>query len=54
MSVAEPMSEPLKQRIASLSPEQRALLEKRLMSKKAPAAGEQAIPRRRTSGPCPL
>jgi alpha-ketoglutarate-dependent taurine dioxygenase len=48
------MSEPLKQRIASLSPEQRALLEKRLMSKKAPAARDAGIPRRRTNEPCPL
>src|SRR5262245_46595397 len=48
------MSEPLKQRIASLSPEQRATLEKRLMSRKAPTGRDAGIPRRRTNEPCAL
>lgn len=47
------MSE-LKQRIASLSPEKRAILEQMLLKKKAAAKEEQPIPRRSFSGPCPL
>lgn len=48
------MSELLKRRIAGLSPEQRALLEQRLLNKGGPAGRDQGIPRRRTAGPCPL
>lgn len=40
--------------MSSLSPEKRALLERRLMEKRAAAARQQAIPRRSTQGPCPL
>ncbi|HVO62723.1 MAG TPA: amino acid adenylation domain-containing protein [Terriglobales bacterium] len=40
--------------IGNLSPEKRALLERRLMEKRAAAAKAQIIPRRTTNGPCPL
>src|SRR5512140_3330685 len=40
--------------MSNLSPEKRALLEKRLMEKRAAAAKEQVIRRRTTEGPCPL
>lgn len=40
--------------IGNLSPEKRALLERRLMEKRATAAKAQIIPRRSTQGPCPL
>jgi amino acid adenylation domain-containing protein len=40
--------------MSNLSPEKRALLERRLMEKRAAAAKNQAIPRRSTDGPCPL
>ena len=40
--------------MSSLSPEKRALLERRLMEKRAAAAREQRIPRRTADGPCPL
>src|SRR5262245_26784209 len=54
MSVATAMSD-LRDRIAGLTPEKRALLEKRLMAKKAPPAGSDApIPRRQPGDPCPL
>jgi aspartate racemase len=42
------------ERIANLPPEKRALLEQRLLQKHAHAAQIQKVPRRRTSGPCPL
>ncbi|UCD34367.1 MAG: non-ribosomal peptide synthetase, partial [Nitrospiraceae bacterium] len=41
-------------RIASLSPEKRALLEKRLLRKNSSPIKESGIQRRGTSGPCPL
>src|SRR4051794_34429578 len=44
----------LYQRIANLSLEKRALLERHLMRKGAPASSETVIPRRGTPGPCPL
>ncbi len=40
--------------MGSLSPEKRALLERRLMEKRAAAAKDQAIPRRSSQAPCPL
>jgi amino acid adenylation domain-containing protein len=40
--------------MSSLSAEKRALLEKRLMEKRAAAAKQQLIPRRTDQGPCPL
>jgi amino acid adenylation domain-containing protein len=40
--------------IGNLSPEKRALLERRLMEKRAAAAKAQIIPRRTSQGPCPL
>ena len=40
--------------IGTLSPEKRALLERRLMEKRAAAAKAQIIPRRTSKGPCPL
>jgi amino acid adenylation domain-containing protein len=40
--------------IGNLSPEKRALLERRLMEKRAAAAKAQIIPRRTAPGPCPL
>src|SRR5690242_790426 len=40
--------------IGKLSPEKRALLERRLMEKRAAAAKAQTIPRRSANGPCPL
>ncbi len=40
--------------MGSLSPEKRALLEKRLMEKRAAAAKQQLIQRRTDQGPCPL
>lgn len=40
--------------MSNLSPEKRALLEKRLMEKRAAAAKQQLIPHRATNGPCPL
>src|SRR5581483_3549183 len=40
--------------MSSLSPEKRALLERRLMEKRAAAARQQVIPRRSTQDPCPL
>jgi amino acid adenylation domain-containing protein len=40
--------------MSNLSAEKRALLEKRLMEKRAAAAKQQLIPRRTTQGPCPL
>ena len=42
------------ERIANLSPEQRALLERRLQQKRIPHAPETRIPTRHPSGPCPL
>jgi alpha-ketoglutarate-dependent taurine dioxygenase len=47
------MSE-LKQKIAGLSAEKRAMLEQMLMKKKAASAAERPIPRRATAGPCAL
>ncbi|MBD3184086.1 amino acid adenylation domain-containing protein [Candidatus Poribacteria bacterium] len=44
----------LKERIAKLSPEKRALLEKLLMEKEAGKKEEQKIPKRETSEPCLL
>jgi amino acid adenylation domain-containing protein len=44
----------LGRRIANLSPEQRALLEKRLLERAAASAGSQSIPRRDCPGPWPL
>jgi len=44
----------LDERIASLSPENRALLEQKLMEQMVVSTPEQMIPRRATSGPCPL
>src|SRR3954452_1130668 len=40
--------------MSNLSAEKRALLEKRLMEKRAAAAKQQLIPRRTSDGPCPL
>src|SRR5689334_25174158 len=40
--------------MGTLSPEKRALLERRLMEKRAAAAKAQAVPRRSTQEPCPL
>ena len=40
--------------MSSLSAEKRALLEKRLMEKRAAAAKQQLIPHRTEQGPCPL
>lgn len=40
--------------IANLSPEKRALLERRLMEKRAGEAKSQSIPRRGSKTPCPL
>ncbi len=40
--------------MSNLSPEKRALLERRLMEKRAAAAKHQVIPRRSTQEPCPL
>jgi amino acid adenylation domain-containing protein len=40
--------------MGTLSPEKKALLERRLMEKRAAAAKQQVIPRRSTQGPCPL
>lgn len=40
--------------IGNLSPEKRALLERRLLEKRAAAAKAQVIPRRTAQGPCPL
>ena len=40
--------------MSNLSAEKRALLEKRLMEKRAAAAKQQLIPRRTSAGPCPL
>ncbi|HEX6502548.1 MAG TPA: amino acid adenylation domain-containing protein [Terriglobales bacterium] len=40
--------------IGNLSPEKRALLERRLLEKRAAAAKSQVIPRRQGDGPCPL
>jgi amino acid adenylation domain-containing protein len=40
--------------IATLSPEQRRRLESRLLKAATRAAGDQPIPRRAASGPCPL
>ena len=42
------------QLMSNLSAEKRALLEKRLMEKRAAAAKQQFIARRSTDGPCPL
>ena len=42
------------QLMSSLSAEKRALLEKRLMEKRAAAAKQQLIPRRTSDGACPL
>jgi hypothetical protein len=47
------MSE-LRQRLANLTPEQRALLEQRLLGKGGAGAAEQGIPRRQGTGPCAL
>jgi amino acid adenylation domain-containing protein len=44
----------LRQRIASLSPEKRALFDQLLMQRTAAGMKEQAIPRREASTPCPL
>jgi amino acid adenylation domain-containing protein len=44
----------LSQRIATLSPEKRALLEQKLMQQSAAGMNTHAIPRRKTSSPCPL
>src|SRR5205823_11352942 len=40
--------------MGSLCPKKRALLERRLMQKRAAAAKQPLIPRRSTQGPCPL
>jgi len=40
--------------MGTLSPEKKALLERRLMEKRAAAAKQQVIPRRSAQGPCPL
>ena len=45
---------PLSERVAALSPEQRALLTQRLGGKGVAAPGLGSIPRRATSGPAPL
>ncbi|HLF04001.1 MAG TPA: amino acid adenylation domain-containing protein [Dehalococcoidia bacterium] len=44
----------LEQRIAGLSPEKRALLERRLQTRDLGAMGDGRIPRRDSTGPCPL
>src|SRR3989304_2873632 len=44
----------LSYRIDTLSPEERALLELRLIKKSAAVANEYAIPQREVTGPCPL
>ena len=44
----------LRQRIANLSPEKRALFDQLLMQQMAAGAKGQAIPRRDASAPCPL
>jgi amino acid adenylation domain-containing protein len=44
----------LQSQMANLSPEKRALLERRLMEKRTAAAKVQAIPRHGTTCPCPL
>jgi hypothetical protein len=44
----------LSQRIANLSPQKRALLDRRLMNRSVPVTNEQTISRRGMAGPCPL
>src|SRR5579871_4258812 len=44
----------IEQRLAGLSPSQRALLERRLMERRLQAARENTIPPREGSGPAPL
>jgi hypothetical protein len=49
--------EDLRQRIAELSPERRALLEQRLLKARPPGPAREeslAIPRRSPQGPCPV
>jgi hypothetical protein len=41
-------------RLAALSPEKRALLEKALLARRTAGGAPSSIPRRETSGPCPL
>jgi hypothetical protein len=48
------MMDDLRQRIANLSPQKRALLDLRLMHRRASVTNEQTIPRRGVSGACPL
>src|SRR6476619_5031234 len=42
------------QRIANLSPRKRALLERHFLRRDAAAGNEPGIPRRGTTGPCPV
>jgi hypothetical protein len=52
--IEENTMEDFSQRIANLSPQKRALLERRLRNWSASGANSRAISRRGVSDPCPL